>query len=115
MVSKLVRENLTRRAAKFNLVLDDVSITHVTFSPAFSDAVEAKQIAQQTAQRAAYLVDQVSLSFLLPSPSPRFCRFRRFVFERKDTNDARGTTGDPRKTIHHRSSAGRSKISRINR
>jgi prohibitin 2 len=63
MVSKLVRENLTRRAARFNLLLDDVSITHVTFSPAFSDAVEAKQIAQQTAQRAAYLVDQVK-SFL---------------------------------------------------
>lgn len=58
MVSKLVRDNLQRRAARFNLVLDDVSITHVTFSPAFSEAVEAKQIAQQTAQRAAYLVDQ---------------------------------------------------------
>ncbi|KAM0790044.1 Prohibitin-2, subunit of the prohibitin complex (Phb1p-Phb2p) [Microbotryomycetes sp. NB124-2] len=58
MVSRLVRDNLQRRAARFNLVLDDVSITHVTFSPAFSDAVEAKQIAQQTAQRAAYLVDQ---------------------------------------------------------
>ncbi|GAA99096.1 hypothetical protein E5Q_05785 [Mixia osmundae IAM 14324] len=58
MVSRLVRENLTRRAQRFNLVLDDVSITHVAFSPAFSDAVEAKQIAQQTAQRAAYLVDQ---------------------------------------------------------
>lgn len=58
MVSKLVRDNLQRRAGRFNLVLDDVSITHVTFSPAFSEAVEAKQIAQQTAQRAAYLVDQ---------------------------------------------------------
>ncbi|KAH8921264.1 hypothetical protein BT69DRAFT_1244418 [Atractiella rhizophila] len=58
MVSRLVRENLTRRAARFNLVLDDVSITHVAFSPTFSEAVEAKQIAQQTAQRAAYLVDQ---------------------------------------------------------
>jgi prohibitin 2 len=81
MVSRLVRENLTRRAKRFNLILDDVSITHVTFSPAFSyvpvpavasvvdtksetdhrknsEAVEAKQIAQQTAQRAAYLVDQ---------------------------------------------------------
>ena len=57
MVSRLIRENLTRRAARFNLVLDDVSITHVTFSPAFSDAVEAKQIAQQTAQRAQYLVE----------------------------------------------------------
>jgi hypothetical protein len=57
MVSKLVRDNLERRASRFNLILDDVSITHVTFSPAFSEAVEAKQIAQQTAQRAAYLVE----------------------------------------------------------
>lgn len=58
MVSRLVKDTLQRRARRFNIELDDVSITHVTFSPAFSDAVEAKQIAQQTAQRAAYLVDQ---------------------------------------------------------
>lgn len=58
MISKLVRENLTRRAARFNLVLDDVSITDIKFSHIFSDAVEAKQIAQQSAQRAVYLVDQ---------------------------------------------------------
>ncbi|KAM0748659.1 hypothetical protein T439DRAFT_327922 [Meredithblackwellia eburnea MCA 4105] len=58
MVSRLVKDTLSRRARRFNIELDDVSITHVTFSPAFSDAVEAKQIAQQTAQRAAYLVDQ---------------------------------------------------------
>ncbi|KAF8755324.1 hypothetical protein RHS01_05676 [Rhizoctonia solani] len=43
MVSRLVRENLTRRALRFNLVLDDVSITHVAFSPEFTHAVEAKQ------------------------------------------------------------------------
>lgn len=42
-VSRLVRENLTRRALRFNLVLDDVSITHVAFSPEFTHAVEAKQ------------------------------------------------------------------------
>lgn len=58
MVSRLIRENLSRRAGRFNLVLDDVSLTHVGFSPAFTDAVESKQIAQQTAQRAAFLVDQ---------------------------------------------------------
>ncbi|PWN96816.1 hypothetical protein FA09DRAFT_330904 [Tilletiopsis washingtonensis] len=58
MVSRLVRENLTMRARRFNLVLDDVSITHVAFSPEFTHAVEAKQIAQQTALRAAFLVDQ---------------------------------------------------------
>ncbi|KAI0322343.1 band 7 family-domain-containing protein [Amylostereum chailletii] len=58
MVSRLVRENLTLRALRFNLVLDDVSITHVAFSPEFTHAVEAKQVAQQTALRAAFLVDQ---------------------------------------------------------
>ena len=42
MVSRLIREALSRRAARFNLVLDDVSLTHVAFSPAFSEAVEAK-------------------------------------------------------------------------
>ncbi|KAL1722781.1 band 7 family-domain-containing protein [Schizophyllum commune] len=57
-VSRLIRENLTRRALRFNLVLDDVSITHVNFSPEFTHAVEAKQVAQQTALRAAFLVDQ---------------------------------------------------------
>ncbi|TCD65270.1 prohibitin subunit [Steccherinum ochraceum] len=58
MVSRLVRENLVRRALRFNLVMDDVSITHVAFSPEFTHAVEAKQVAQQTAFRAAFLVDQ---------------------------------------------------------
>jgi prohibitin 2 len=58
MVSRLVRENLTRRARRFNLILDDVSITHVAFSPEFTHAVEAKQVAQQIAQRAAFQVDQ---------------------------------------------------------
>ncbi|EKM79256.1 hypothetical protein AGABI1DRAFT_85121 [Agaricus bisporus var. burnettii JB137-S8] len=57
-VSRLVRENLTQRALRFNMVLDDVSITHVAFSPEFTHAVEAKQVAQQTALRAAFLVDQ---------------------------------------------------------
>lgn len=58
MVSRLVRDNLTVRARRFNLILDDVSITHVAFSPEFTHAVEAKQVAQQVAQRAAFQVDQ---------------------------------------------------------
>lgn len=57
-VSKLIRENLVRRASKFNVSLDDVSITFMTFSPEFTAAVEAKQIAQQEAQRAAFVVDK---------------------------------------------------------
>ncbi|KAG6063476.1 Prohibitin-2, subunit of the prohibitin complex (Phb1p-Phb2p) [Claviceps aff. humidiphila group G2b] len=58
MVAKLVRDNLARRAARFNIVLDDVSLTHLAFSPEFTAAVEAKQVAQQEAQRAAFVVDK---------------------------------------------------------
>ncbi|KAL6943234.1 Prohibitin-2, subunit of the prohibitin complex (Phb1p-Phb2p) [Hanseniaspora osmophila] len=57
-VSRLIRESLVRRAAKFNILLDDVSITYMTFSPEFTNAVEAKQIAQQDAQRSAFIVDK---------------------------------------------------------
>lgn len=57
-VSRLVRENLVRRAAYFNILLDDVSLTAMTFSPEFSSAVEAKQISQQDAQRASFVVDK---------------------------------------------------------
>jgi len=57
-VARLVRENLARRAARFNIALDDVSLTHLAFSPEFTAAVEAKQVAQQEAQRAAFVVDK---------------------------------------------------------
>ena len=57
-VSRLVKDNLVRRAKKFNILLDDVSLTFMTFSPEFSAAVEAKQIAQQDSQRAAFVVDK---------------------------------------------------------
>jgi prohibitin 2 len=57
-VARLVRENLSIRAAKFNIMLDDVSLTHLAFSPEFTAAVEAKQVAQQEAQRAAFVVDK---------------------------------------------------------
>ncbi|PAV17140.1 proteolysis and peptidolysis-related protein [Pyrrhoderma noxium] len=57
-VSRMIRAELTKRAKTFNLILDDVSITHIAFSPEFTHAVEAKQVAQQTALRAAFLVDR---------------------------------------------------------
>ncbi|KAF2457356.1 band 7 family-domain-containing protein [Lineolata rhizophorae] len=57
-VSRMVRDNLVRRAARFNILLDDVSLTHLAFSPGFEAAVEAKQVAQQEAQRAAFVVDK---------------------------------------------------------
>lgn len=57
-VARLVRESLSKRAARFNILLDDVSLTHLAFSPEFTAAVEAKQVAQQEAQRAAFVVDK---------------------------------------------------------
>jgi len=57
-VSRMVRDDLVERAKKFNILLDDVSLTHLNFSPEFTAAVEAKQVAQQEAQRAAFVVDK---------------------------------------------------------
>jgi prohibitin 2 len=57
-VSKLIRQRLTDRARYFSLVLDDISLVTVQFSEDFSRAVEQKQIAQQEAQRAAFIVEK---------------------------------------------------------
>jgi len=57
-VSLLIRKQLTDRARDFNIILDDVSITELSFGKEYAAAVEAKQIAQQDAQRAAFLVDK---------------------------------------------------------
>merc|ERR1712012_1539311 len=57
-VSSLIRKQLTDRARDFNIILDDVSITELSFGKEYTAAVEAKQIAQQEAKRAAYVVDK---------------------------------------------------------
>jgi len=57
-VSLLVRKELTDRARDFNIILDDVAITELTFGKEYTAAVEAKQIAQQEAQRAQYVVEK---------------------------------------------------------
>jgi prohibitin 2 len=57
-VSMLIRNELVERARDFDIILDDVSITELGFSPQYSAAVEAKQVAQQEAQRAVFIVDK---------------------------------------------------------
>jgi len=57
-VSLMIRSNLTDRAKDFNIILDDVSITDLSFSAQYTAAVESKQVAQQEAQRAAFLVER---------------------------------------------------------
>ncbi|CCF73247.1 Prohibitin-2 [Babesia microti strain RI] len=56
IVSKAVREQLVNRAKDFNILLDDISLTHLSFSPEYEKAVEAKQVAQQQAERSKYIV-----------------------------------------------------------
>lgn len=58
VVSARIRQELSRRANEFNIRLEDVSITHMTFGKEFTKAVEQKQIAQQDAERAKFLVDR---------------------------------------------------------
>lgn len=59
---------MLKRANEFNIELEDVSITHMTFGKEFTRAVEQKQIAQQDAERARYTVEKVG-----PSRSPSNC------------------------------------------
>ena len=42
-VSLLIRKELTERAKDFNIILDDVSITELSFGREYTAAVEAKQ------------------------------------------------------------------------
>lgn len=57
-VSQIISQELRRRALTFNILFDDVSIQHLTFSKEYSNAVEAKQVAQQDAERSKYIVQK---------------------------------------------------------
>ncbi|RKF58380.1 Prohibitin-1 [Golovinomyces cichoracearum] len=57
-VSNRIRSDLAKRAQEFNIALEDVSITHMTFGKEFTRAVEQKQIAQQDAERARFIVEK---------------------------------------------------------
>lgn len=51
---------LTTRLTTYNIAVDDLSLVHVYFSQRFSDAVEAKQIAEQEAKRAEFLAQKAA-------------------------------------------------------
>jgi len=57
-VSRSISDDLSERAKQFGIVLDDISITHLTFGKEFTHAVELKQVAQQEAERAKFLVEK---------------------------------------------------------
>lgn len=55
-VSKDIREAITERARQFDILLDDVAITHVAYGKEFAKAIEEKQVAQQDAERSKFMV-----------------------------------------------------------
>uniref|UniRef100_A0A1J3DBR9 Prohibitin n=2 Tax=Noccaea caerulescens TaxID=107243 RepID=A0A1J3DBR9_NOCCA len=57
-VSREIRKILTARASNFNIALDDVSITTLTFGREFTAAIESKQVAAQEAERAKFIVEK---------------------------------------------------------
>ena len=57
-VSRMIQRRLVERAQEFYLRLEDVSITHLSFSPEYRQAIESKQIALQDAERAKFVVQK---------------------------------------------------------
>ncbi|OAB30965.1 HflC protein [Paenibacillus macquariensis subsp. macquariensis] len=52
VVAGEISENLTKRLAKYDLIVNDINIVNFKFSDAFNQSIEAKQVAQQQALKA---------------------------------------------------------------
>lgn len=57
-ISAAIRLSLKERAQDYFIILDDVSITHLAFSPDFAAAIEHKEVAYQQAETAKFVVQQ---------------------------------------------------------
>jgi prohibitin 1 len=55
-VAREIRNQVTERCLSYDIVLDDVSITHLAFGKEFSKAIEEKQVAEQDAQKQQFVV-----------------------------------------------------------
>merc|ERR1719205_105048 len=58
-VSHEIRNGIVNRAGQFNILMDDVSITHLTYGKEFARAIEEKQVAEQEAERQKFVVLRV--------------------------------------------------------
>ena len=57
-LSKAIQENLTDRLASYNIIMVSASIEDMDFTDAFTDAVEAKQVAEQNKLKAQTEAEQ---------------------------------------------------------
>lgn len=57
-VSSSITERLQQRASEFGVLIDDVSIINLGFGKEYTNAVEQKQVAQQQAEQAKFIVEK---------------------------------------------------------
>ncbi len=53
-----IDNNIKTRLSKYGLQVDDTSLVNISFSPEFTKAIEAKQIAEQQALQAGYVAEK---------------------------------------------------------
>eukprot|EP00812_Abedinium_dasypus_P014267 NODE_777_length_1366_cov_502.573608.p1 GENE.NODE_777_length_1366_cov_502.573608~~NODE_777_length_1366_cov_502.573608.p1 ORF type:complete len:289 (+),score=111.38 NODE_777_length_1366_cov_502.573608:93-959(+) len=57
-VSREIRDGIVQRANQFHIIMDDVSMTHLTYGKEFAKAIEEKQVAEQEAERQKFVVQR---------------------------------------------------------
>jgi len=57
-VSDEIKNGMILKAQEFNLIFSDVAIIHIEFSKEFRSAIENKQVSQQMAERAKFIVQK---------------------------------------------------------
>jgi prohibitin 2 len=57
-LSNQVRNSIANRAKQYNILIEGLTISSITFSQNYQRAVDEKQSAQQEAERAKYIVEQ---------------------------------------------------------
>lgn len=58
MLKDMIEKEITARLISFNINIQAVSLTNISFDPAYSKAIEAKQIEEQNVQKAEYARQQ---------------------------------------------------------
>ncbi|KAF7455917.1 putative prohibitin [Cryptosporidium felis] len=57
-VSREIRESIMQRTKQFDIIMEDVAITHLTYGKEFEKAIEEKQVAEQDAERVKFVVQK---------------------------------------------------------
>lgn len=58
MISAQIKNTLQERLQMFNILVDEIAMTSLSFSKEYEKAIELKQVRQQQAERMKYIVDK---------------------------------------------------------